>query len=368
MEESLLKVFDAVQEKLQLLRGHLDYEEGKRRLSELTALSAEPGLWNDAQRARQVMRDKTLLEKTIGEWDTLDREAGDARALFDMASEEGDETVLGDVRSQTASLLRRLEDLELKRMLSGEADPLNCFLEIHPGAGGTESQDWAEMLLRMYLRWCEAHGYQYELVDYQAGDEAGCKSASVRVEGEFAYGYLKTEGGVHRLVRISPFDASARRHTSFSSVYVYPEIEDSIQVEINDKDIRIDTFRASGAGGQHVNKTSSAIRITHFPTGIVVQCQSGRSQHRNKDEAFKMLRARLFQLEMDKRAAEAQATADAKSDIGWGHQIRSYVLHPYRMVKDLRTQVETGNADAVLDGALDPFIKAALAQRVGDSR
>jgi peptide chain release factor 2 len=321
-------------------------------------------LWADPVRAKEIMREKSLLEKTIGEWEALDSELDDSIALHEMAVEEGDKDLLAEIGSQSAAMLVRVEDLELKRMLSGDADPNNAFLEIHPGAGGTESQDWAEMLLRMYLRWAESHGFKAEIQDYQAGDEAGCKSVSVRIVGEMAYGYLKTEGGVHRLVRISPFDSSARRHTSFSSVYVYPEIDDTIEVEINEKDIRLDTYRASGAGGQHINKTSSAIRITHHPTGIVVQCQSGRSQHRNKEEAYNMLKARLYQLEMDKRASDAQATADAKTDIGWGHQIRSYVLHPYRMVKDLRTGVEKGNTDAVLDGGLDEFIKAALAQRI----
>ena len=311
-----------------------------------------------------MLSKKSHLEKTIGEWESLDQELTDSRELFEMAAEEGDTGVQKEISGQMSEMLERVGKLELQQMLSGEVDINNAFIEIHPGAGGTESQDWAEMLLRMYLRWCEAHGYETEIQDHQPGDEAGCKSVSVRVEGAFAYGYLKTEGGIHRLVRISPFDSSARRHTSFSSVYVYPEVDDSIQVEVDDKDIRVDTFRASGAGGQHVNKTSSAIRITHHPTNIVVQCQSGRSQHRNREEAFKMLKARLYQLELDRRNEEAQATNDAKSDIGWGHQIRSYVLHPYRMVKDLRTGVEKGNTDAVLDGDLDEFIKAALAQRI----
>ncbi|MBF0368312.1 MAG: peptide chain release factor 2 [Magnetococcales bacterium] len=366
MEEKSEKVFDAIQEKLVLLRGHLDYDNGKKRLEELNALSEDPDLWANPDRARDMMREKSLLEKSIGEWDALSAEVTDGQEMLALAGEEEDEEVLAEVRDQANALLSRVEALELQRMLSGEVDANNAFFEIHPGAGGTESQDWAEMLLRMYLRYCESHGYKTEVVDYQPGDEAGCKSVSVRVEGDFAYGYLKTEGGIHRLVRISPFDASARRHTSFSSVYVYPEIDDSIEVEIDDKDLRIDTYRASGAGGQHVNKTSSAIRITHHPTGIVVQCQSGRSQHRNKEEAMRMLTARLYQLELDKRAEDAKALNDAKTDIGWGHQIRSYVLHPYRMVKDVRTGVEKSNADAVLDGDLDEFIKAALADRIGE--
>ncbi len=323
-------------------------------------------LWTKPTEAKRLMREKRDLEKTIGEWEALGRELHDNRELLQMAEEEGDSVVVEEIARQANTLLQRVDALELQRMLSGELDINNAFLEIHPGAGGTESQDWAEMLLRMYLRWCDAHGYKAEISDYQPGDEAGCKSVSVRIEGEFAYGYLKTEGGVHRLVRISPFDSAARRHTSFSSVYVYPEVDETIQVEIEDKDLRIDTFRASGAGGQHVNKTSSAIRITHFPTGIVVQCQNGRSQHRNKDEAMQMLKSRLYQLELDKRAEESQAVNDAKSDIGWGHQIRSYVLHPYRMVKDVRTGVEKGNADAVLDGDLDDFLRAALSRRIGE--
>lgn len=323
-------------------------------------------MWNQPKRAKEVMREKSQLEKTIGEWDALNRELRDARDLHAMAIEEQELELLAETGRQSGVMLARVEALELQRMLSGEVDINNAFLEIHPGAGGTESQDWAEMLLRMYLRWCESHGLKIEMNDYQPGDEAGCKSVTIRVEGEFAYGRLKTESGVHRLVRISPFDASARRHTSFSSVFVYPEVDESIDVAIDDKDLRIDTFRASGAGGQHVNKTSSAIRITHFPTGIVVQCQNGRSQHRNKDEAMNMLKARLYQLELDKRAEDAKVVNDAKSEIGWGRQIRSYVLHPYRMVKDLRTGVEKGAADAVLDGDLDDFIKAALSQRVGE--
>lgn len=334
----------------------------------MSSLSEDPTLWTKPDEAKKVLREKSTLEKTIGEWDALDSELTDSRELFAMAGEEGDSEVLEEVTLQAGQMLQRVEALELRQMLSGEVDINNAFLEIHPGAGGTESQDWAEMLLRMYLRWSESHDYKIEMVDYQAGDEAGCKSVTLRIEGEFAYGYLKTEGGVHRLVRISPFDASARRHTSFSSVYVYPEVDDSIQVVVEDKDLRIDTFRASGAGGQHINKTSSAIRITHFPTSIVVQCQSGRSQHRNKEEAMNMLKARLFQLELDKRSEESKAVNDAKSDIGWGHQIRSYVLHPYRMVKDLRTGVEKGNADGVLDGDLDDFIRASLSQRVGNER
>lgn len=297
-------------------------------------------------------------------WSLLDQETHEGLELLELAEDEHDKEVLQELAQQSSTLLKRVEELEFQRLFSSEADINNAFFEIHPGAGGTESQDWAEMLLRMYLRWCENHRYTTEMIDYQPGDEAGCKSVSVRVTGEYAYGRLKTEGGVHRLVRISPFDASARRHTSFSSVYVYPEIDDHFEVEINEKDLRVDTYRASGAGGQHINKTDSAIRITHQPTGIVVQCQNSRSQHRNRADAYQMLRARLYQQELESRAEKAQATNDAKSDIGWGHQIRSYVLHPYQLVKDLRTGVETSNTDAVLNGDLDTFIRTALARRI----
>jgi len=253
----------------------------------------------------------------------------------------------------------------LESLLSGEADPNPCFLEVHSGAGGTESQDWTQMLLRMYVRWAEAHGYKVEYIEESPGEEAGIKSATIQVTGDNAYGWMKTESGVHRLVRISPFDGNARRHTSFASIGVYPVIDDDIVIDIQDKDLRIDTYRASGAGGQHVNRTDSAIRITHLPTGIVVQCQADRSQHKNRAAAFKMLRARMYEMELQKREAEKQKLHDSKTEIGWGHQIRSYVLHPYQMVKDLRTGVETSNSQAVLDGDLDRFMAAALAQRLG---
>jgi peptide chain release factor 2 len=294
--------------------------------------------------------------KTI---DTLDTGLSDARDLLDMAVEEEDENSVEDIRAELAALQKELEVLEFRRMFSGELDPNNCYVEIQSGSGGTEAQDWANMMLRMYLRWIEAHGFKGELMEVSEGEVAGIKGATIRVEGEYAYGWLRTETGVHRLVRKSPFDSGNRRHTSFSSVFVSPEVDDNIDIEINPADLRIDVYRASGAGGQHVNRTESAVRITHMPSGIVTQCQNDRSQHKNKDQAMKQLKAKLYELEMQKRNAEAQALEDTKSDIGWGSQIRSYVLDDAR-IKDLRTGVETRNTQAVLDGDLDQFIEASL--------
>ena len=325
----------------------------------------DPAFWNDPERAREVMRERTRIENALDGYRTLARETRDNRDLIELGEAEEDEEVVGEAESALLDLRARAARMETESLLSGEADSNDSFVEIHAGAGGTESQDWAEMLSRMYTRWAEAHGHSVEVLEESLGEEAGVKSVTMRVRGENAYGWLKTESGVHRLVRISPFDASSRRHTSFASVWAYPVIEDDIQIEIDDKDIRIDTYRASGAGGQHVNRTDSAVRITHLPTGIVVQCQNDRSQHRNRAAAFAMLRARLYEMELQKREAEAQAEHAAKSDIGWGHQIRSYVLQPYQMVKDLRTNIEKGNPQAVLDGDLDSFMSAALASRLG---
>jgi len=310
------------------------------------------------------MRDRTRLDDRIADIDRLDRDLNDNVELIEMGEAEEDEDVVAEAEGALEQLGEVAAQAELRTLLSAEADGNDCYLEVHAGAGGTEAQDWAEMLVRMYLRWAEQHRYKLEWIEESAGEEAGLKSATLRVQGADAYGWLKTETGVHRLVRISPFDSSARRHTSFASVGVYPVIDDSVDIEILDKDLRVDTYRASGAGGQHVNKTDSAVRLTHLPTGIVVQCQNDRSQHKNRAAAMKMLRARLYELEMQKREAEAQAEHDAKSDIGWGHQIRSYVLQPYQMVKDLRTNVETSNTQAVLDGDIDAFLAAALAHRV----
>lgn len=311
------------------------------------------------------MRERTRLADGIESYRDLERELDDNVGLIELGEAEGDDDVIAEAEAALAKLHAVAARRQLESMLSGEADGNDSYLEVHAGAGGTESQDWAEMLLRMYVRWAEAHGHKVEWIEESAGEEAGIKSATIKVSGINAYGWLKTESGVHRLVRISPYDSAKRRHTSFASVGAYPVIDDTIEVEVEDKDLRVDTYRASGAGGQHVNRTDSAVRITHIPSGIVVQCQNDRSQHKNRAAAMNMLKARLYELELQKRDAERQALHEAKSDIGWGHQIRSYVLHPYQMVKDLRTEVETGNSQAVLDGDLDRFMEAALAQRVG---
>lgn len=307
------------------------------------------------------MRERTTLAAAIERQRTLEQQLRDALELAELAEGEDDGAALDAIAGELAELQALIERLELESLLSGEADGNDCFLQVNAGAGGTESQDWAEMLVRMYLRWADVHKARVEWIEASEGEEAGLKSATLKVMGERAYGWLKTESGVHRLVRISPFDSAARRHTSFASVWVYPVIDETIEVEIDDKDLRIDTYRASGAGGQHVNRTDSAVRITHAPTGIVVQCQNDRSQHRNRAQAMDMLRARLYELELQKRREQQQATEAGKTDIGWGHQIRSYVLHPYKMVKDLRTGVETSDPQAVLDGDIDRFLEAALA-------
>ena len=310
------------------------------------------------------MQKRNALEAQMNAIGEIEGELDDIIGLDELATEEGDEASLKETLTMLTALQARAGTAEIEALLSGEADGNNCFVEIHPGAGGTESNDWASMLLRMYVRWAEKRGYKVDVIEQQAGDEAGIKSATIQVKGHNAYGWLKTESGVHRLVRISPFDSNARRHTSFSSVWIYPEIDDKIEIDINESDCRIDTFRASGAGGQHVNTTDSAVRITHEPTGIVVQCQNERSQHKNRATAWNMLRARLYEMELQKREEAAAETEAGKTDIGWGHQIRSYVLQPYQMVKDLRTQVESSSPDGVLDGDLDMFMSASLAQRV----
>ena len=314
------------------------------------------------------MRERTSTEKRLAEFQAIQQEFDDAMELIALAEEEADAETLDEAEKALSALRAVTAKRQLESLLSGEADGNDCFLEIHAGAGGTESQDWAQMLVRMYTRWAEAHHYKVEWLEESLGEEAGIKSTTLRINGENAYGWLKTESGVHRLVRISPYDSSARRHTSFASAWVYPVIDDDIEIEIDESQVRVDTYRASGAGGQHVNKTDSAVRLTHQPTGIVVQCQNDRSQHRNRAEAWKILRARLYELELQKREAEAQEAHEAKSDIGWGHQIRSYVLHPYQMVKDLRTNVEKGNAQGVLDGDIDRFLEASLAAKVGMTR
>ncbi len=309
------------------------------------------------------MRERNRLDGAIDTFRRLEQDLEDNLELIELGETEADEAVVAEAEAALRAVRQRALKMQLESLLAGEADGNDCYVEIHAGAGGTESQDWAEMLARMYLRWAEQHGYKVEWIEESPGEEAGIKSATVRVLGGNAYGWLKTESGVHRLVRISPFDGQSRRHTSFASIWVYPDIDDTIKVEVEDKDLRVDTYRASGAGGQHVNRTDSAVRITHLPSGIVVQSQSNRSQHRNRAEAMDMLRARLYEAELRRREAEIQAQHEAKADIGWGHQIRSYVLHPYQMVKDVRTGVEKGNAQGVLDGDLDDFLEAALAAR-----
>ncbi len=355
---------DRIEAALELLRRFLDWDRALRRLDELNARVEDPTLWDDPKKAQEVMRERTRLDQAIGATNAIQQEMSDTVELMEMAEAEGDTALVDEGVAQLAALAERADEDKVKALLAGEADANDTYLEIHAGAGGTESQDWAEMLQRMYMRWAERRGMKVEVVDYHAGEQAGIKSATLLLKGENAYGYAKTESGVHRLVRISPYDSSARRHTSFSSVWVYPVIDDNIDIEINESDLKIDTYRASGAGGQHINTTDSAVRITHVPTGIIVACQNQRSQHKNKAEAMNMLKARMYEAELQRREAEASATHASKSDIGWGHQIRSYVLQPYQMVKDLRTGIVSTAPDDVLDGALDPFMAAALSQRV----
>jgi len=319
----------------------------------------EPSVWDDPARAQELGKERASLEAVVATIEALDTGTTDAQDLLDLAVEEDDEDTLVEVQSEVDAMLEKLELLEFRRMFSGEMDASNAFLDIQAGSGGTEAQDWAEMILRMYLRWGDSKGFKTSLVEVSAGDVAGIKSATIQFEGEYAFGWLRTETGVHRLVRKSPFDSGGRRHTSFSSVFVSPEIDDNIEIEINPADLRTDTYRASGAGGQHVNTTDSAVRITHEPSGIVVQCQSERSQHQNRDKAMKQLKAKLYEMEMLKRTEQAQAMEDTKADIGWGSQIRSYVLDDQR-IKDLRTSVQSSNCNAVLDGDLDQFIVASL--------
>ena len=359
---------DRIEAALELLRRFLDWDRALRRLDELNARVEDPTLWDDPKKAQEVMRERTRLDQAIGATNAIQQEMSDTVELMDMAEAEGDIALVDEGVAQLAALANRADEDKVKALLAGEADANDTYLEIHAGAGGTESQDWAEMLQRMYMRWAERRGMKVEVVDYHGGEQAGIKSATMLVKGENAYGYAKTESGVHRLVRISPYDSSARRHTSFSSVWVYPVIDDDIQIEVNEGDLKIDTYRASGAGGQHVNTTDSAVRITHIPTGIVVASQNDRSQHKNRATAMGMLKARLYEAELQKREEEANAANASKTDIGWGHQIRSYVLQPYQLVKDLRTGVTSTSPSDVLDGDLDRFMAAALSQRVTGER
>ncbi len=323
-------------------------------------ISAKQDFWEDLEKAKGILQQKTKLSDALEGWKKFQSQIQDAQTLWDIASEEKDEQVMEDLAREFKQLAHNVELEELKMMLSSEQDPMNAIISIHAGAGGTEAQDWVEMLLRMYLRWAENKGFKTSIIDYLPGDEAGVKSVSFTLEGEYAYGYAKAEIGIHRLVRISPFDAGARRHTSFASVFVYPEVDDEIKIEIDEEDLRIDTFRAGGKGGQHVNKTDSAVRITHMPTGIVVQCQNERSQHKNKSMAMKYLKSRLYERELQQKNEKLDEENKQKKDIAWGSQIRSYVLHPYKMVKDHRTNLEVGNAQKVLDGDIDDFIQAYL--------
>lgn len=339
--------------------GIFDFEEKRERLQEVELELADGEVWNDPDRAQQLGKERASLEQIVGLLSTLGDSLSDLGELAEMASEENDQTALDDVSTELQSLEGQLATLEFRRMFQGELDGANCYLEIQAGSGGTEAQDWADMLLRMYLRWAERRGFGVAVTEVSEGDVAGIKGATVMISGEYAYGWLRTETGVHRLVRKSPFDSGNRRHTSFASVFVSAEIDDDIEIEINPSDVRVDTYRASGAGGQHVNRTDSAVRLTHLPTNTVVQCQSERSQHQNKDNAYKQLRAKLYELELQQRRSEQQAIEDAKADIGWGSQIRSYVLDQSR-VKDLRTEIERTDPNKVLDGDLDPFMEACL--------
>ncbi|MDD5167479.1 MAG: peptide chain release factor 2 [Syntrophales bacterium] len=339
---------------------YLDIPEKEIELKELESLTSKADFWEDPDKAREVLKKQSQIQENVDLWKLLQKRLSDMEALYEMAIEDNDEHTQEDLERDIAQLKTAVRDKELRMMLSAEQDHLNAIVSIHAGAGGTEAQDWAEMLLRMYLRWAERKGFKATIIDYQPGDEAGVKSVSLTVEGEYAYGYLKAEIGIHRLVRISPFDAGARRHTSFASVFVYPEVDDNIVIDINEDDLRFETYRSSGAGGQHVNKTDSAVRITHLPTGIVVQCQNERSQHKNKSMAMKYLKSRLYELRLAEQNEKSREVNKSKKDIAWGSQIRSYVLHPYRMIKDHRTNLEVGNVGPVLDGDIDDFIQAYL--------
>ncbi|HEY8160772.1 MAG: peptide chain release factor 2 [Methylocystis sp.] len=364
MRAEPLALKEQIEQSMGLLRRHLDVETATRRLAELNVKAEDPNFWNDPDEAQKLMRERTQLEEQMGAIDKLSRDLEDALTLVELGEEAGDDATEKEGVEALKAILKDAQRRQIEALFSGEADGNDTFIEIHSGAGGTESQDWARMLFRMYARWAERKKFKVDVIEETAGEEAGIKSGTLLVKGHNAHGWAKTESGVHRLVRISPFDSNARRHTSFASVWVYPVVDDRIEVNINESDCRIDTYRSSGAGGQHVNTTDSAIRITHMPTGIVVACQAERSQHKNRATAWNMLRARLYELELEKREAEANKAAASKTDIGWGHQIRSYVLQPYQLVKDLRTGVTSGTPQEVLDGELDDFMQASLAQRI----
>ncbi|WP_344799535.1 peptide chain release factor 2 [Litoribacillus peritrichatus] len=355
----IVQTIKDLKERTSVLRGYLDYPEKKERLEEVNRELEDPAVWDNPEGAQALGRERSALEAVVDTIENMESGLEDVEGLLELAVEEDDPDTVVEVEEELSGLKQILEKLEFRRMFSGEMDANNAYVEIQSGSGGTEAQDWANMMLRMYLRWCEAKGFKAELMEVTDGEVAGIKGATIKVDGEYAFGWLRTETGVHRLVRKSPFDSGNRRHTSFASVFISPEVDDNIDIEINPADLRIDVYRASGAGGQHVNRTESAVRITHLPTNVVTQCQNDRSQHKNKDQAMKQLKAKLYELELQKRNAESQAMEDNKADIGWGSQIRSYVLDDSR-IKDLRTSVENRNTQAVLDGDLDPFIEASL--------
>ncbi|WP_155897365.1 peptide chain release factor 2 [Aureimonas ureilytica] len=364
MRAEIQSIVDEIQQAVSLLRRHFDWDQSVRELDRLNAAAEDPSIWNDPQEAQRLMKERQRLDSGINGILGLEQALRDNIELIAMGEEEGDDAVVTEAENAIKGLQKDVAERQIEALLSGEVDANDTYVEIHSGAGGTESQDWASMLLRMYMRWGERARMKVEVLEQNSGEEAGIKSATILLKGHNAYGKMKVESGVHRLVRISPYDSQARRHTSFASVWVYPVVDDSIEIDVNESDVRIDTYRASGAGGQHVNTTDSAVRITHLATGIVVQCQSERSQHKNRATAWNMLRARLYEEELRKQEEKANAAAASKTDIGWGHQIRSYVLQPYQLVKDLRTGVESTSPQQVLDGSLDDFIEAALAQRV----
>ncbi|MCI0999755.1 MULTISPECIES: peptide chain release factor 2 [Brucella/Ochrobactrum group] len=364
MRAEIETLVDEIKQAISLLRRHLDWDQAIKRLGYLNQKAEDPTLWNDAQEAQKLMRERQQLEDSINGINQLTQTLNDSIELIAMGEEEGDKSIIDDAENTVRELKVEIDRRQIDMLLSGEADANDTYVEVHAGAGGTESQDWASMLLRMYTRWAERNGRKVEVMEVHDGDEAGIKSATILVKGHNSYGMMKTESGVHRLVRISPYDSNARRHTSFASIWVYPVIDDNIDVQVTEADVRIDTYRASGAGGQHVNTTDSAVRITHIASGIVVQCQAERSQHKNREKAWSMLRARLYEEELKKREEATDAANATKTDIGWGHQIRSYVLQPYQLVKDLRTGVESTNPQEVLDGAVTPFMEAALAHRI----
>lgn len=342
--------------------GFFDPDKLKSELEQLTLQSVSNDLWNDQEKAKLILRKKSETESELSRFEKAQEKYNDLKEMFELAELEEDTSLTKEIESQLIDLRDYMKDYQLECFFSGEADQNSCYLEVHAGAGGTEAQDWAQMLLRMYFRWAESHKYEINILEESEGEEAGIKSATMKISGQKAYGWLKSESGIHRLVRISPFDSNARRHTSFASIWVYPVVDETIEIEINESDLRVDTYRASGAGGQHINKTDSAVRITHIPTGIVVQCQTDRSQHRNRAIAYDMLKSRLYELELRKR--EESKNQDSKDEIGWGHQIRSYVMQPYQMVKDLRSNFEKGNVAAILDGDIDDFLRASISAKV----